>query len=213
MSQGAMVRPYSGFESEWKHEGSDKGNTRNISSISVRFSHSVVFDSLQLHGLQHARLPCPSAILDILYRSALFLDGNYNKYSVFLSSGQFSHSVVSNSLWLHVLQYTMLPCPWPTLRACSNSCPSSQWCHPTISSSVIPFSSCPQSFPASGSFPMSQLFISGGQSIGVCFNISPSSEHSGLISFRMDWLDLLAVQGTLKNILQHHSSKASILWC
>ena len=62
MSQGDMVRPYSGFESEWKNEGSDKGNTRNISSISVQFSHSVVFDSLQLHGLQHARIPCPSAI-------------------------------------------------------------------------------------------------------------------------------------------------------
>ena len=81
--------------------------------------------------------------------------------------------------------------------------------HPTISSSVIPFSSCPQSFPASGSFPVSQLFASGGQSIGV----SASNEHPGLISFRMDWLDLLAVQGTLKNLLQHYSSKASILWC
>ena len=83
--------------------------------------------------------------------------------------------------------------------------------HP-LSSSVILFSSCPQSFPASGSFPMSQLFASGGQSIGVfSFNISPSNEHSGLISFRADWLDLLAVQGTLKSLLQHHSSKASIL--
>ena len=86
------------------------------------------------------------------------------------------------------------------------------WCHPAISSSVIPFSSCPQSFPASGSFPMSQLFASSGQSIGVfSFSISPSNEYSGLISFRMDWLDLLAVQGTLKSLLQHHSSKASIL--
>ena len=73
----------------------------------------------------------------------------------------------------------------------------------------IPFSSCLQSFPASGSFPMSQLFATGGQSFS--FNISPSSEHSGLI-FRMDWLNLLAVQGTLKSLLQHHSSKASILW-
>ena len=83
--------------------------------------------------------------------------------------------------------------------------------HP-LSSSVILFSSRPQSFPASGSFPMSQLFASGGQSIGVfSFNISPSNEHSGLISFRADWLDLLAVQGTLKSLLQHHSSKASIL--
>ena len=85
----------------------------------------------------------------------------------------------------------------------------SQWCHPAISSSVVPFTSFPQSLPASGSFPMSQLFASGGQSIGV----SASASVPGLISFRMDWLDLLAVQGTLKSLLQHHSSKAPILWC
>ena len=78
---------------------------------------------------------------------------------------------------------------------------------------VVPFSSCLQSFPESGSFQMSQFFASGGQSIGVlAFNISPPNEYSGLISFRMDWLDLLAVQGTLKSLFQHHSSKASILW-
>ena len=82
------------------------------------------------------------------------------------------------------------------------------------SSSVVPFSSCSQSFPALGSFPMSQPFASDGQSIkSFSFNISPSNEHPGLISFRMDWLDLLAVQGTLKSLIQHHSSKASILWC
>ena len=84
---------------------------------------------------------------------------------------------------------------------------------PTISSSVVPFSIRLQSFPASGSFPRSQFFTSGGQSIGsFSFSISPSKEHPGLISFRMDWLDLLAVQGTLKSLLQHHSSKASIIW-
>ena len=93
----------------------------------------------------------------------------------------------------------------------SNSRPSSQWCHPAISSSVVPFSSCPQSLPASETFPMSQLFAWGGQSISFSFNISPSNEHPGLISFRMDWLDFLAVQGTLKSLLQHHSSKASVL--
>ena len=121
---------------------------------------------------------------------------------------QFSCSVVSNSLWPHGLQNTRLPCPSPTPRACSNSCTSSQWCHPTISSSVIPFSSCLQSFPASGSFQMSQSFASGGQ--GSNFSISFSNEYSGLISFRIDWFDLLAVQGTLKNLLQKHSSKASL---
>ena len=76
-------------------------------------------------------------------------------------------SVVANSLWPHGLQHVRLPCPSPTPGACSNPCPSSQWCHPTISSSVIPFSSCLQSFPALGSFPMSQFFTSGDQSIGV----------------------------------------------
>ena len=127
------------------------------------------------------------------------------------TSVQFSHSVVSNSLWPHGLQHARPPCPSPTPRACSNSCPSSRWYYPTISSSVIPFSSRLQSFPASGSFPMSQFFALGGQSIGsFSFSISPSNEHPGLISFRMDWLDLLAVQGTLKSLLQQHSSKASL---
>ena len=126
---------------------------------------------------------------------------------------QFSHAVVSNSLWPHGLQHTRLPCPSPTPGACSNSCPSSWWYHPTISSSAVPFSSCLQSCPTWGSFVMSQFFASGGQSTGwsFSFSISPSNEYSGLISFRMDWLDLLAVQGTLKSFLQHQSSKASIL--
>ena len=79
---------------------------------------------------------------------------------------------VSDSLRPHGLQHTRLPCPSPSPRACSNSCPSSQWCHPTISSSVASFSSCPQSFPASGSFPMSGLFASGGQSIGASASAS-----------------------------------------
>ena len=190
---------------------------------------------------------------------------------------------MSDSLRSHRLQHTRLPCPSPSPRARSNSCSLSWWCHPTISFSVIPFSSCLQSFPASGSFLMNQFFSSiqfsssvvpdslwphGLQhtrlpcpslsprvcplksvmpsnhlifchpllllpsifpSIGVfskelalcirwpkywsfSFSISPSSEYSGLISFRIDWFDLLALQGTLKSLLQHHSSKASILW-
>ena len=125
------------------------------------------------------------------------------------------HSVVSNSLWPYELQHTRPPCPSPTPWVYSNSCPSSQWCHPSISSSVIPFSSCPLSLPASGSFPMSQFFPSGGQSIGVSASASvlPMNTQDWLISFRMDWLDLLATQGTLKSLLQHHSSKASILQC
>ena len=108
----------------------------------------------------------------------------------------FSRSVVSNSLWSHGLQHTRLPCPSPIPGACSNSCPSSQWCHPTISSSVTPFSSCLPSFPALGSFPMTQLFKSGGQSTRASASVLPL--NNVLISFRIDWFDLLAVQGTLK---------------
>ena len=89
-----------------------------------------------------------------------------------LSSVQFSHSVVSDSWRPHEPQHTRLPCPSSTPGVYPNSCPLSQWCHPNIPSSVVPFSSCPQSFPASGSFPMSQLFISGGQSIGVSASTS-----------------------------------------
>jgi len=112
----------------------------------------------------------------------------------------------------HESQHARPPCPSPTPRVHSDSCPSSQRCHPAISSSVVPFSSCPESLPTSESFPMSQLFTWGGQSTGVSASASiPSKEIPGLISFRMDWLDLLAVQGTLKSLLQHPSSKASIL--
>ena len=100
------------------------------------------------------------------------------------SSVQFSHSVMSNSSQPHGPQHARPPCPSPTLRVYSNSSPLSRWCHPTISSSVIPFSSCPQSFPASGSFPMSQLFTSGGQSIAV------SASASVLPMNIQDWFPL-----------------------
>ena len=108
---------------------------------------------------------------------------------------------MSDSLWPHGLQHTRLPCPSPTPRVYSNSCPLSHWCHPTISSSVACFS-CPQSFPASGSFPMSWLFTSSGQSIGASAPSLPMNiQYSGFISFRIDCFDLLAVQGTLKSLL------------
>ena len=125
---------------------------------------------------------------------------------------QFSHSVVSDFLRPYEPQHARPPCPSPTPGVHPNPCPLSQWCHLTISSSVVPFSSCPQSFPASGSFQMSQLFTSDGQSTGVSASTSvPALNTQDCFSFRMDWLDLLAVQGTLKNLLQHHSSKAFIL--
>ena len=125
---------------------------------------------------------------------------------------QFGHPVMSESLQSHGLKHARPPCLSPTPGDYSNSCSWSQWCNPTISSSVIPFSSHLQSFPASGSFPMSQFFtsISWPKYYSFSFSISPFNEYSGLISFRMDWFDLLVAQGTLKSLLQHHSW-ASIL--
>ena len=102
--------------------------------------------------------------------------------NVGFSSVQFSCSVVSKSLWPHEPQHAGSPCPSPTPRVHPDSCPLSWRCHPAVSSSLIPFSSCPQSLPASESFPMSQLFSWGGQTsvLPISFNISPSSEHPGL---------------------------------
>ena len=115
------------------------------------------------------------------------LSKSYKKLKNFLKftySVQFSHSIMSNSLWPHEPQHARLPCPSPTPRVYPNSCPLSRWCHPTISSSVIPFSSCPQSFPASGCFEISQLFTWGGQSIGV------SASASLLPKNTQDWSPL-----------------------
>ena len=121
---------------------------------------------------------------------------------------------MSNPLWPHGLQYARLPYPSPIPRAYSNSCPLSQWCHPTISSSVIPFSSRLQSFPASRCFLISQFFASGGQSIGV------SASASVLLMNTQDWSPSgwtgwisLQSKGLWKSLLQHHSSKASIFQC
>ena len=116
---------------------------------------------------------------------------------------------MSDTLWPHGLQHARPPCPSPTPGVYSNSCPSSRWCHPAISSSVVSFSSCLQSFPVSGSLPISQFFASGGQSVGV------SDSASVLPMNIQDWLTLgwtgwISLQS--KELLQHHSSKASILW-
>ena len=127
------------------------------------------------------------------------------------SSVQFSRSVMSDSLRPHESWNTRPPCPSPTLGVHSDSGQSSQWCHPATSSSVIPFSSCPQSLPASVFSNESTLRIRWPKYWSFSFSIIVSKEIPGLISFRMDWLDLLAVQGTLKSLPQHHSSKASIL--
>ena len=119
-------------------------------------------------------------------------------------------------VWLFATTWNVAPqppCPSLSPRVCSNLCLLRQWCYLNISSSVVPFSSCLHSFPASVYFPMSQLFASSGQSNywSFSFTISPPNEHSVLASFRIDWFDLLAVQGTLKSFIQHYSLKASIL--
>ena len=119
---------------------------------------------------------------------------------------------MSDSLQLHRLQHTRLPCPSLSPGDCPDSCSLSQWWQPTILSSVIPFSSCLQSFPASVFSNESVLCIRWPKYWSFSFSISPSSEYSGLISFRIDWF-ILAVQGTLKSLFQHHISKASILLC
>ena len=128
------------------------------------------------------------------------------------ASVQFSRSVVSNSLWPHESQHARPPCPSSTPRVHSNSCPSSWWCHPGISSSLVLFSSCPPIPPSIRVFSNeSTLRMRWPKYRSFSFSIIPSKEIPGLISFRMDWLDLLAVQETLRSLLQHHSSKASIL--
>ena len=133
--------------------------------------------------------------------------------SVSLSSAQFSRSVMSDSLRPQGLQHARPPCLSPTLGVYSNSCPLSWWCHPTISSSVVSFSSCFHSFPAWGSFPMNQLFASGGQSIGV------TASMSVLLMNIQDWFPLgwtgwISLQSKgLSRVLQHHSSEASIFLC
>ena len=112
---------------------------------------------------------------------------------------------MSDSATPWTVQHTRLPCPSLSPGVCWNSCPLIWRCHPTISSSVIPFSSCPQSFSVSRSFPVSQLFTWGGQIIGASASASVLPMYIRLISFRIDRFDLLAVHGTLKSLLQHHS--------
>ena len=126
----------------------------------------------------------------------------------------FTCSVMYDSLWPHRLQHTRLPCPSLFTRVCSNSCPLSQWYHPTISSFIAPFSSYSQCLPISGVFSCElALHIRWAKYWSFSYSISPSNEYSELISFRIGWFDLLAIQGTLRSLLQHHSSEASILWC
>ena len=128
---------------------------------------------------------------------------------LFHSVQSFSHVRLFITPWITACQASL---SITNSRVHSDSCPSSPWCHPAISSSVVPFSSCPQSLPASVSSNESTLGMRWPKYWSFSFSIIPSKEIPGLVSFRMDWLDLLAVQGTLKSLLRHHRSKASILW-
>ena len=121
-------------------------------------------------------------------------------------------SVMSDYLRPNGLQHTRLPYPSPSPGVCSNSCPSSRWCHPTNSSSVIPLLLLPSIFPSIRVFSKEAVLHIRWPKYWS-FSISTSNEYSEFISFKIDWFDLPAVQGTLKSLLQHHSSKASILWC
>ena len=118
---------------------------------------------------------------------------------------------MSNSLPPHELQHARLLCPSLSTKVCSNSCPLSQWCHPTILSSAAPFSSCPQSFPESGSFPMSWLFASYGQTIGASASVLPMNIQ-GRFPLGLTGLISLQSKGLSRNLFQLHNSKASILW-
>ena len=161
-------------------------------------------DSLLPHVLQHCRPPCPSlthrVYSNLWQPNPVFLPGESQGEPGGLPS-MGSHRVGHN---------------WSDLAAAAaaEACPLSQRCLPTISSSVVPFSSCIQFFPASGSFSNElAIRIMWPKYWSFSFSFSPSNEYSGLLSFRIDWLNLLTVQGTLKSLLQHHSSKASILPC
>ena len=172
-------------------------------SIFLSLTHFTYHDALQVNS-------CCCKWQDFLsYGCVVFLCVCIRHSGSYL---QFSHSAMPSSLKLHGLQHARLPCPSPTPGACSNLCPLSRWYHPTISSPAVPLSSCPQYFPASGSFPMSQFFSK------VVKILEFQLQHQSLqwvfgTAFRIDWLYLISVQGALKNLLQHHSSKSSILWC
>ena len=159
----------------------------------------VSWASHQLSGFHCGFLPSPQQACSPFTHGWLTL--NLPSCTLFLVVQSLSRV----SFQSHGLQHDRLLCLPLSPRVHWNSCRLSWWCHPTISSSAAPFSFCPQYFPASGSFPVSWLLASSGQSWNFC--ISPSSEYSELISFRIDWFDLLAVQGTLKSLLQYHNLK------
>ena len=178
----------------------------SFENFHVLIIHSFILENFLHHILDRIRSSyCPNTSHVTLITDGHDLSRN--------SLVQFNHSVVSNSLRPNGLKHARPPCPSPTPGAYSNSCPLSRWCHPTVSSSVIPFSSCLQSFPAIGSFPMSQFFTLGGQSIGVSASTSvlPMNIQDWFLLGWTGWISLLS-KGLLSH-LQHQNSKVSILGC
>ena len=188
-------------------------HTHNGIFSSVQFSRSVMSDSLGPHELQHARPPCPSPTPRVYTNPCPSTDEGIKKlwfhiHNGIFSSVQFSRSVVSDSLRPHESQHFRPPCPSSSPGVHPDSCPLSQWCHPAISSSVIPFSSCPQSLPVSESFPMSQLFTWGGQSTGVSALASflPKKSQGQSPSEWTGWISLQSkgLSKVFSNTLQKH---------
>ena len=172
--------------------------------------HLLEFAQVHVHFIGDAIQPSHPLLPS--FATALSLSQQQGIFQWVICLHQSVSSVTQSWLTLCDLMDCRLPCPSPTPGACSNFCPLNQWCYPTISTSVIPSSYCLQSFPATGSFPMSPI-LRWPKYWSFGFSISSSNEHPWLISFWIDWFDLLAVQGTLKSLLQHHSSKAAILLC
>ena len=187
--------------------------------LAICFTYDNIYASV-LFSQIIAPSPSPTESKRLFYTSVSLLLSptqgyryHLSKFHIYsFSSVQISCSLVSDSLWSHEPQHARPPCPSPTPGVHPNPCPLSRWCHPAISSSIVPFSSRLKSFSATDFSNESALRVKWPKYWSFRFNISLSNEHPGLISFRMDWLDLLAVQGILKSLLQHHSPKASILW-
>ena len=179
------------------------------------FSPSVLSDSLWPHGLQPTRLPVLHCLLEFGETYVHWVSDAIQPSHPLLSPSPpaFNLSKHQFSQFSSVSSMPGLPVHHQLREFTQTQRPSSQWCHPAISSSVVPFSSCPQPLPASVFSNESTLRMRWPKYWSFSFSIIPSKEHPGPISSRMNWLDLLAVQGTLKSLLQHHSSKASILWC